>query len=88
MEHLPSRREFLRSSVLVAGGLGAGLLAANNVSTDARQTNDEVRTLFDNELDVRDSDYPKAIEQVKRSVFKVEGPRSHGSGFLLATNAG
>jgi S1-C subfamily serine protease len=40
--------------------------------------------VFADSLEVQDGDYEKAIKQVKNSVFRIAGPRGHGSGFLLA----
>lgn len=83
MEH-PSRRSFLKSALLVGGGLGLGVLSAQNqhVTQATGDVHQEVQDTLD--LEVLDSDFPKAVEMVKNSVVKVEGPTSHGSGFLLA----
>src|SRR4051794_39677784 len=80
---VPSRREFLKGSVLALGGLTLGLLTRGNIDTRSEGTHADVQAALD-DLEVRDSDYEKAIQQVKNSVFKVSGPEAHGSGFLLA----
>ena len=48
-----------------------------------KETGERVRSALD-DLEVRDSDYPRAVEMVKSSIFKISGPQGHGTGFLLS----
>src|SRR5690348_832863 len=73
-----SRREFLAATA--AAGLG---YLGTRLSEKPGATAAPAESALDPELDLRDSDYAHAVEQVKHSVFRISGPRGHGSGFLL-----
>ncbi|MBI2524014.1 trypsin-like peptidase domain-containing protein [Candidatus Peregrinibacteria bacterium] len=85
MENI-SRRSFLRTSLKTAGlvGLGAGGgMLLNEMTTNARAVSDLVSPQ-EQESEIADGDYERAMEMVRDSVFRIEGRDGHGSGFLLA----
>jgi len=77
-----------RRTLILATLAGLGGCFVNELAQDRHHTNTRARGVLmqpeHGSLEIRDGDYERAIEMVKRSVFKVRGPEGHGSGFVLA----
>ena len=80
VERPSSRRDFLKGALLVAGGLGAGVLATQE--KQVTQATGEVHSKVENVME--DKDWSEAIKQLQESVVGVYGPEGHGSGFCIA----
>ena len=70
-------------SLLRAGLLGAAALAAANAIADERRA--AVRSFFCQGTDKSFAvEVPLAVQKAARSVWRIDGPRSSGSGFFIA----
>ena len=89
MEKLESRRAFLLKGVGLLGlGAGGALLGERAVNSRAVRdllSSEQPGQGEEQELEVSDGDYERAVESLSPSVFSIEGrDGGHGSGFIAA----